>query len=142
MIITLLLSSCTGESSYSTIENNIVGTWKVDEVKYKRKGGCYNDVTPKFDSYKFIFNYDYTMQFIDTETGEDHDGYWYVDEQWTWDPDDQQEEVETTVVISIYNAESNDTRMIYWKEMFINRSRIKTKEKRNNGTYKWKLISQ
>lgn len=132
----LLLASCNKGLPVDTVYERIIGTWKVDEVKFNPPGTLPSrDLTTKFQYHKYIFNADYTMTFVDAETEESYDGYFYIDEKVTYDKDNNKE-VEQYIEIALYNPDIGLTKNFTWTLQSISSKKLKVTEKRNGGKYK------
>ena len=141
LIALVILSSCSSNLSTESIETRLLGTWLVDEVKYSKNGRVgYKDVTANFDNYKFTFIADGSLIFVDMDADIDYDGYWYILEDWIWDEDEQQDKLTQTLILNVWDNNTEATRVFRFKEIQISQSKMKVRENRNDGKYKWKLI--
>lgn len=137
----VILSSCSSNLSTDSIETRLLGSWVVDEVKYSKNGRvrC-KDVTANFDEYKFTFIADGSLIFVDMEVNVDYDGYWYIQEDWNWDEEEQENKLTQTLIINVWDNNTEATRIFQFKEIQISKNKLKVQEHRNGGKYKWKLI--
>jgi hypothetical protein len=135
------LNSCNKGLSTNTIHERLIGTWKVEQVKFNPDGSLPSkDVTQKFQYYKFIFTADYSLTFIDATTEESYDGYYYIDETVTWNNSSQENDVKQVIKMSLYEPVTGNTKEFDWGDISISKSKMKVTEKRNGGKYKYQLI--
>ena len=135
----LLIGSCSKGLSTEKLETRLIGTWKVEQVKFKRNG-CYKDVTQNFNQYKFTYAADGTLILVDTKVGESHEGYWYIDEEYVWDEEDQENDLVQTLIMAVYNTDANLWRDFRWKDLSVSNSKLKSTERRDGRRYKWELV--
>ena len=141
IVFFLSLGSWNKGLSTDTVYQRLIGTWKIDQVKFNPEGSLpTRDVTKKFQYYKFVFTADYYLTFIDTETEETYDGYYYIDEITTWNNSSQENDVQQVIKMSLYDPVSGNTKDFEWKDISISNSKLKVTEKRNGGKYKYQLI--
>lgn len=139
----LLLSintGCNKDLATGTIESRLIGTWRMDKVKFNPEGSLPSrDVSNKFRYYKYMFTADFYVTFVNTKTQETYEGYYYINEIVTWDEENQENDIEKQLVMSFYDPISTETKTLTWKNLQISNSKFKAKERRNDGTYSYFL---
>lgn len=137
------LSSCSADSmSYGTVNDRIQGKWRVEKIEARELGGIntYHDVTPQYSGYTLEFAFDGYCEITDLNSDANLTGWWYLDEIITWDQDDQEEDVEYILRAEVSDTSLNITRNFAIKDLKVNNSRLKGKERKGDARFKYHFV--
>ena len=139
MIFFLTLSGCSKNGIFKSNSIKIIGTWKMDKVKFlKDFSFARTDETANFNQFTYVFNEDESMS-INTP-GINLLGTWRIQE--TYDSNTQNSYGTNCALVSAV-SNSNGTISIYnWNNLYVNKTKITGEERRNGGTYYYTLIKQ
>lgn len=141
ILILVFLASCGKNLSTNQIEDRLLGKWRFDNVEFRDKGTMFKkDVTGNWVNYGMEFFYDGTLYFTETKSSviDTMAGYWYVNESYEWNSNSESNELIQKLELYIYGAEG-DVKTMYWEELGITKSKLKSEEKSTKGRYFYKL---
>ena len=133
IFLLLTVASCTKADSYSfsNVEGKIRGEWTIDKVALEDNDKLFEtNVTAQFEGMKFNFQADNVLSIYDAQQDMTYPGVWYLDEIYTWDENDQEEDKSYSLYTYVYNpADTSESRTMTWNELKVNKSRLIGTEK-------------
>jgi hypothetical protein len=150
LIFLLALVGCNklDSQSFYTANERVQGKWTVSKVETKvSRDGKWGkkDVTSNFEGFEFDLDQSGFLSMFTPKENKTYEGYWYMYEDWSWDEDDQEEEVTFRLYMYLEDPDSTDLfKEMTWTNMQVSDSKFKAEEKRTvNGqsvTYYYTLI--
>lgn len=123
-----IIASCTSadDYSYDHVEGKIRGEWIVDKVELKDNNKLFStDLTDVYEGMKFNFKASNEFTLYDPRTDEEYPGVWYLDENYSWNEEDQKDERSYSLYTYIYNpSDTSEYRESTWKKLRVNNSRL------------------
>jgi len=142
-VLSIVFASCTSADSYSYshVEERIRGEWTIDKVQLENnKKLCATDVTEQYKGMVFNFQAGNYLTIYDPSEDATYPGVWYLDEIYTWDEEDQEEEKSFELYTYVYNPEdTSQYRTMTWTDLRVNNNRLfgKYKKYSSGKTHKY-----
>lgn len=137
MIAFFALNSCTKNNVFQSPSIKIIGTWKIDKVKFSKDFSIGRaDLTQDFNGTTYLFNEDESI--VITSPNSSLQGTWNIEN--TYDPNTQNTYGTRCVLVSAM-SNSNGTITIHnWNNLYITKSKLTGEERRDGGTYYYTLL--
>ena len=134
VLLTLLFSNCrdVNDLSYNTVMNRVTGKWTIEEVRLKDNKRLFStDITETYKGFTFDFKYDNTLVVHNPKEDKMLYGTWYLDENWVWDEDENEYDVEYQISSVVYDlSDTTQYRHMIWKDLKVNNSKLNAIENR------------
>ena len=132
IFILSIASSCNKADamSYDRVVDKITGEWTVHKVKLTNNRKVFNDnVTEIYEDFIFDFESDGQMTLMNPRENITYPGIWYVDEIYTWDAEDQEQDISYILHMHVIDPVDPELyRIMRWKDLKISNGRLIGKE--------------
>lgn len=136
-VLSVVIGSCTSADSYSYshVEERIRGEWTIDKVHLENNGKlCETDVTEQYAGMVFNFEESNYLTIYDAAEDKTYPGVWYLDEIYTWDEQDQENDKSFELYTYVYNPEdTTQYRTMTFVDLRVNNNRLFGRYKKYNA---------
>lgn len=92
---------------------------------------CETDITASYEGMTFNFMEDNQLEIYDARENKTFPGVWYLDEIYSWDEDDQENDKTFELYTYVYNPDdTTQTRIMTWKDLRVSSTRLFGRENR------------
>ena len=133
--IVTVFSSCstnTDNLSFETVQDRVIGKWTVRKVKLLDNKRLFSsNITDLYKDFTFEFRADNTLEVFNATENRLLSGAWYLEEVWSWDADDQENESSFNIYSIVYDPDDSSIyREMYWKDLRVNNNSMSINESR------------
>lgn len=140
LLVMLVSTSCERPPGiFANSDQQILGTWEYKRVTYRERNDLYAmGQIERFQYDQVTFYRDWTVEILNTRTGEIEVGTWQINVYFEWrgDNNDRVEELQLT-----FQDENGQTYTQYWDDLFVSYNRIRGKERLPDGVWTYVLTS-
>jgi hypothetical protein len=139
MLFFFILNSCSKNGVFQSPSNKIIGTWKIEKVKFlKDFSFSRTDETENYNQINYTFNDDESLAI--SSPGVTLNGTWNIQE--SYDPNVQNNYGTGCTLVSVVNNSNGTVLIQNWNNLYIHKSKLTGEERRNGGTYYFTLSKQ
>ncbi len=139
MMSVFALNSCSKNNVFQSPAIKILGTWKIDKVKFLKDYSLgRRDVTQDFNGTTYLFNEDESV--VITTPNSTFQGTWNIEN--TYDSNAQNSYGTHCDLISAMNNLNGTVSIHNWNNLYISKSKLTGEERRDGGTYYYTLSKQ
>ncbi len=133
------LISCSKKSVFQSPSIKILGTWKIDKVKFLKDFSLgRKDVTQDFSGTTYLFNEDESI--VLTSPTSISQGTWNIEN--TYDTNTQNNYGTRCALVSALNNSNGTITIHNWNNLYVTKFNLTAEERRDGGTYYFTLTKQ
>ena len=139
LITIFSMNSCSKNSAFQSPAIKILGTWKIDKVKFLKDFSLgRRDVTQDFSGTTYLFNEDESV--VMTAPTETLQGTWNIEN--TYNSNSQNSYGTSCALVSAMNNTNGTITIHNWNNLYVTKSKLTGEERRDGGTYYYTLSKQ
>ena len=134
VLIITVLSGCsnTDNLSFDTVQSRVIGKWTIHKVKLLDNRRLFSsNITDIYKDFTFEYKADNTLEVFNARENKLLQGIWYLDEIWSWDEENQQNESSYKIYSLVSDpTDSSAYREMYWSDLRVNNRTMHITESR------------
>jgi len=134
VLIITVLSGCsnTDNLSFDTVQSRVIGKWTIHKIKLLDNRRLFSsNITDIYKDFTFEYKPDNTLEVFNARENKLLQGIWYLDEIWSWDEENQQNESSYKIYSLVSDpTDSSAYREMYWSDLRVNNRTMHITESR------------